>query len=157
MKLWGIILEAYEELKSDKPKDPESLKRAGWIKIPKKDGRLINNVIHVTDQKGVDGLKEHLKDWQISSINGGKIGKIGDRVVVFNGFLNKTFIGDGHTVVGDDGFRWYKPELVKPEADYNELIVVPFEIVKVYDVSKMGDVIDTKDIYHQLNLPKRVN
>lgn len=157
MKLYGIFLEAYKDLKADKKKDPEKLEERGWIQIPKESEKTINNVIHITDQEGVDGLIDHLGEWQISSLNGGKIGKVGDRAVVFNGSLNKTFIGDGGTVVGDDGNRWYNPKNVKPEAEYDELIVIPQEVVAVYDISNMGDVVDTKDIYVKLYTDKKLN
>jgi len=150
MKLLDILIEAYKDLKADKPKDPETLVKGGWIKIPKDSGQYIFKAIHVTDEEGVEGLIEHLGEWQISSIKGGKIGKVGNRVVVFDGWMNKKFIGDGHTVVGDDGFRYYKPELVKPEADYNELIVIPDKILRVYDVTNAGDVIYADQIYKDL-------
>ena len=150
MKLLDIMLEAYEDLKADKKKDPEHLKQDGWIQIPKDEGKPMTNLIHVTDEKGAKDVTEHLNEWQLSSFNRGKIGKVGNRVVVFNGLANKVFIGDAGTVVGDDGFRWYHPDNVTPTADYNEVVAIPNEIVKIYDVTNAGDVIHANDIYKKL-------
>ena len=150
MKLLDIMLEAYEDLKADKKKDPEHLKQAASIQIPKDEGKPMTNLIHVTDEKGAKDVKEHLNEWQLSSFNRGKIGKVGNRVVVFNGLANKVFIGDAGTVVGDDGFRWYHPDNVTPTADYNEVVAIPNEIVKIYDVTNAGDVIHANDIYKKL-------
>lgn len=150
MKLCDIIIEAYKDLKASKKKDPEGLKQAGWIQIPKDEGKIMKNLIHITDENGAVDIEKHLNDWQLSSFTKGKIGKVGNRAVVFNGVANKVFIGDAATVVGDDGFRWYKPENVKPEADYNEVVAIPKEIVKVYDLTNADDVIYANDIYKNL-------
>lgn len=150
MKLWNLIIEAYKDLKASEKKDPEQLKKNGWIRIPKNEGRLMSNLLHVTDEKGVEGIKDHLNDWQLSSFTRGKIGKVGNRVVVFNGIANKVFIGDAGSVVGSDGFRWYHPDNVTPGAMYNEVVAIPNEIVKIYDVSEAGDIIDAYDIYKKL-------
>lgn len=150
MKLLDIVLEVYQELKAKNKKDPEQLKSDGWIKIPKNEGRLMTNILHVTDEKGAEDIKEHLNDWQLSAFTKGKIGKVGNRVVVFNGIANKVFIGDGGTVVGTDGHRWYNPSNVTPDADYNEVVAIPNEIVKIYDVTDAGDVISAHDIYEKL-------
>jgi len=150
MKLWDVILEAYNDLKADNKKDPEQLTKAGWVQIPKDEGKLMSNLLHVTDEKGTEEVKEHLNDWQLSSFTRGKIGKVGNRVVVFNGLANKVFIGDAGSVVGDDGFRWYNPEKITPDADYNEVVAIPHKIVKIFDVTDAGDVIQANDIYKKL-------
>ena len=69
---------------------------------------------------------------------------------MFDGFVNKVFIGDAATVVGEDGLRWYKPENIKPEADYDELVAIPMKIVKIFDVTDWGDVINTDVVYKKL-------
>lgn len=150
MKLLDILIEAYQDLKADKKKDPESLKANGWIQIPKDEGLLMKNIIHVTDEKGAEDVKDHLKDWQLSYLVQGKIGKVGNRVVVFHGLVNKAFIGDAGSVVGDDGFRWFHPDNVKPEADYDELVAIPHKIVKIFDADDWGDVVNTTDVYLKL-------
>jgi hypothetical protein len=137
-------------MKSDKKKHPDHLKNNGWIQIPKNEGRLMTNILHVTDEKGAEEIKSHLNDWQLSSFTKGKIGKVGNRVVVFNGIANKIFIGDGGTVIGEDGYRWYHPKNVTPTADYNEVVAIPNEIVMVYDVSNCDDIIQSNDIYKKL-------
>ena len=150
MKLWNIILEAYKDLKADKTKDPEQLEKNGWVQIPKNEGKLMSNLLHITDEDGANEVKEHLNEWQISSFTKGKIGKVGNRVVVFNGLANKVFIGDAGSVVGDDGHRWYHPGNVNPTADYNEVVAIPHKIVKIYDVTEADDVIQATDIYIKL-------
>jgi len=150
MKLWDIVLEAYKDLKANKKKSLKQLKKDGWIRIPKNEGRFMLNLLHVTDEKGAEDIKQHLNDWQLSAFTKGTIGKVGNRVVVFNGMANKIFIGDGGTVVGEDGFRWYHPDNVTPSADYNEVVAIPTEIVKIYDVTEAGDVINANDIYIKL-------
>jgi len=150
MKLIDIVLEAYKDLKAENKKDPDTLRKNGWLPISKKEGKLMSNIIHVTDEKGVEGIKEHLNDWQLSSLVKGKIGKVGNRVVVFDGFVNKVFIGDAGSVVGTDGQRWYNPKNIKPEADYDELVAIPLKIVKIFDVTDWGNVINADDIYKKL-------
>lgn len=150
MKLIGVLLEIYKELKADNKRDPQWLELNGWTKIPKNEGTLMTNLLHVTDEKGVEDVKQHLNDWQLSSFTKGKIGKVGDYVIVFNGLANKVFIGDAGTVVGEDGFRWFKPENVTPTADYNEVVAIPHEIVKIFNVSNLGDVVYANDIYLKL-------
>jgi hypothetical protein len=150
MKLWDIVLEAYKDLKADKKKDPESLRQAGWVIIPKEIGRQMVNILHVTDEKGAEDVKEHLNEWQLSSFVKGKIGKVGNRVVVFNGLVNKVFIGDAGTVVCDDGFRWYHPGNIQPDADYDELVAIPNKIVAVIDTTDWGKVIYASDVYLKL-------
>lgn len=150
MKLLNLFIEAYKDLKANKKKDPKQLKKDGWIKIPKNEGRLMFNLLHVTDETGAEDIKYHLNDWQLSSFTKGKIGKVGNRVVVFNGIANKIFIGDAGTVVGDDGFRWYHPDNITAGAAYNEVVAIPNEIVKIYDVTNSGDIISANDIYIKL-------
>lgn len=150
MRLLDIIREVYSDFKASKKKDPEQLKLDGWIQIPKNEGKLMTNMLHITDEKGVDGIKNNLNDWQISAFTKGKIGKVGNRVIVFNGIANKVFIGDGGTVVGDDGFRWYHPKNVTATADYNEVVAIPNQIVVVYDITNSDNVIHSNDIYKKI-------
>lgn len=150
MKLLDVIFEAYKDLKADKKKDPDKLKENGWVKIPKNEGRLMTNLLHVCDENGAKNVKKHLNNWQLSAFTRGKIGKVGNKVVVFRGLVNKIFIGDAGTVVGSDGFRWYNPKNITPTADYNEVVAIPLEIIKIIDVSDAGDFINANDIYKEI-------
>jgi len=140
-----ILLEDYYSNKATKRKDPIELKKNGWVKIPLKSGRPVKNVLHVTNKKGLDYIKNNLGKIQISTFNKGKIGKMGDILLVLNGVANKSFDGDAGTVVDSEGVRWYKPDNVATQGMYNEIILVPKEIVDVIDISDLKDFVEASD------------
>jgi hypothetical protein len=141
-KLIKLILEDYTQNLASNKKNVNDLLNSGWIKIDLEDGEYIENVLHLTNDDGLNFIKNNLGKIQISAFNKGKIGKMGNKLLILSGILNKSFNGDAGTVVGVDGVRYYNPKNVLQNGMYNELIVVPKKINKIIDISELkGDVV----------------
>ncbi len=133
-----LVCEDYQDNKANRKKNSDELVRDGWVKINPNGGDIIQKTLHVTDDNGLRFIKNNLNKIQLSTFTKGKIGGIGSQLLIIKGLLNQSFSGDAGTVVDEENIRWYKPENITKSGVYNELVVVPHEIIDVIKVE--GDV-----------------